>query len=70
MKNNLLDKEFIESDDIHDFLCLVDSSLFSWLKFILLYFIDFILQHWINPELSFLIFFSRLSPRVSQVNQI
>ena len=70
MKNNLLDKEFIESDDIHDFLCLVDSSLFSWRKFILLYFIDFILQHWINLELSFLIFFSRLSPRVSQVNQI
>ena len=40
MKNNLLDKEFIESDDIHDFLCefvwltrvyLVDESLFCYI---------------------------------------
>jgi len=59
MKNNLLNKIFIESDDVYDF-----RREFAWLTrvhfFFLIkccFFTDFVLQRCFNSSLSILIYF-------------
>jgi hypothetical protein len=58
MKNNLCDKTFIESSDMHNFFCEL-----AWLTqvhsifLIKCYFHDFTLQYRVNSKLSFSFFF-------------